>query len=131
MVLPRFVAAARQGQPLPVHGDGGQRRCFLHVKDAVDALLLLARAPAAEGRVVNVGSDEEWSVLDLARRVLEETGSRAGLVHVPFAEVYGEGFEDFRRRRPDLTLLRSLTGFAPRRSVADAVRDLAAAAPVA
>ena len=74
MVLPRFVAAAREGRPLPVYGDGTQRRCFLHVDDAVRAVLDLAADPASEGLVVNVGTREEVTILDLARVVLEEAG---------------------------------------------------------
>jgi UDP-glucose 4-epimerase len=130
MVLARFARAARAGEPLTVYGDGTQRRCFLHVADAAEALLALLRAPAAEGLVVNVGSDEEVSVLDLARLVLAESGSRAGVAFVPFDRVYGEGFPDPRRRLPDLARLRRLTGFAPSRSLGEAVRDVLATAPV-
>lgn len=127
MVLPRFVAAAREGRPLPVYGDGTQRRCFLHVDDAVRAILSIARTPASEGLVVNVGTREEVAILDLARVVLEEAGG-GDVEFIPFARVYGEGFQDPQRRVPDVSLLQSLTGFAPRLGVRDAVRDLLAAA---
>lgn len=127
MVLARFAAAARAGRALPVYGDGLQRRCFLHVEDAVTALLALARTPACEGQVVNVGSEEEVTVLALAQRVLALTGSRAGIEHVPLERVYGEGFSDPRRRRPDLRRLRELTGFQPARTLEDALRDVLAA----
>jgi UDP-glucose 4-epimerase len=121
MVLARFACAARERRPLTVYGDGLQRRCFLHVEDAVTALLALARTPASEGLVVNVGSDEEVKILDLARRVIEASGSKAGIEHVPFERVYGEGFVDPRRRRPDLTRLRALTGFFPARNLDDTI----------
>jgi UDP-glucose 4-epimerase len=130
MVLPRFAAAARAGRPLPVHGDGTQRRCFLHVADAADALVALADSDAAIGRVVNVGSDEEVAIVDLARRVVEEAASRSTIAFVPFTQEYGDGFADFRRRRPDLSRVRALVGFRPRRTLRDAVRDVLAA-PVA
>jgi len=126
MVLARFAAAARAGRPLSVYGDGLQRRCFLHVEDAVEAVLLLARAPASEGLVVNVGSDEEVTILDLARRVLAASGSAGGLEHVPFERIYGEGFVDPRRRRPDLGRLRSLTGWQPTRSLDEAIQAVLA-----
>jgi UDP-glucose 4-epimerase len=129
MVLARFARAARAGRPLTVYGDGLQRRCFLHVADAVEAVLLLARAPEAEGQIVNVGSEEEVTVLDLARRVLAEAGGTGHVEHMPFERVYGEGFVDPRRRRPDLTRLRALTGFVPARTLDDAVRDVLAATP--
>lgn len=129
MVLARFARAARAGRPLTVYGDGLQRRCFLHVADAVDAVLKLARTSGAEGQVVNVGSDEEVTVLDLARRVLQEVGGSGGVEHVPFERVYGEGFVDPRRRRPALARLSHLTGFAPTRTLDDAIRDVLADVP--
>ena len=129
MVLARFARAARTGRPLAVYGDGLQRRCFLHVGDAVEAVLRLARAPAAEGQIVNVGSDEEVTVLDLARRVLAESGGSGSVEHVPFERVYGEGFVDPRRRRPDLARLNALTGFIPSRTLDDAIRDVLAGVP--
>ena len=129
MVLARFARAAREGKPLTVYGDGLQRRCFLHVEDAVEAVLRLARAPEAEGQIVNVGSAEEVTILELARRVLAEAGGASRIEHVPFERVYGEGFVDPRRRLPDLARLRALTGFAPAKTLDDAVRDALAATP--
>jgi UDP-glucose 4-epimerase len=123
MVLPRFAAAATAGRALVVHGDGAQTRCFLHVRDAAVALWRLAETPAAEGAVVNVGSEEEVGILDLARAVVAEAGTGAPIRLVPFEQVYGEGFSDPRRRRPDVSRLRALTGFAPVLSTGDAVRD--------
>jgi UDP-glucose 4-epimerase len=124
MVLPRFVAAAREGRPLPVYGDGRQRRCFLHVDDAVEALVRLAGTPEAEGLVVNVGSPDEVTILDLARLVLGLSGSTAGVTHVPIESVYGEGYADPRRRVPDVRRLEALLGPVPRRDLSDAVRAL-------
>jgi UDP-glucose 4-epimerase len=131
MVLPRFAAAAVRGEALPVHGDGRQTRCFLHVDDAVEASVRLARAVASEGLAVNVGSEEEVPVLDLARAVARAAGTGAVVRFVPFEEVYGEGFVDPPRRRPDASRLRALTGFVPRRGLADAVADAVAAARAA
>jgi UDP-glucose 4-epimerase len=121
MVLPRFARAAVRGEPLPVHGDGRQSRCFLHVDDATRALVALVATPAAEGLVVNVGSDEEVEVGDLARRVVAAAGTDAPIRCVPFADVYGAGFVDPPRRRPDLRHLVRLTGFVRQRSLADAI----------
>jgi len=137
MVLPRFAHAAVRGAPLSVHGDGRQTRCFLHVDDATRALVALTATAASEGRVVNVGSDEEVAVGDLARRVVAAAGTDAPIRLVPFADVYGEGFADPPRRRPDLGRLVALTGFARARGLADAIAgavaharaDLGAAAP--
>ncbi len=127
MVLARFAAAARAGEPLPVYGDGTQTRCFLHVRDAVSALMKLARCPAAEGRIVNIGSEHEVSVIDLARRVLSASGSDAGVEHIPFERVYGEGFRDPVSRKPSLKVLHALIDWQPRHTLDDAVRDSLAA----
>lgn len=124
MVLPRFARAAAAGEALTVHGDGTQTRCFLHVADAVEALLALARSPSAAGAVVNVGSDEEVSIADLAREVLSAAGSSSPVRFVPFEEVYGPGFVDPPRRRPDLSRARALVGWRPRHSLSDAVGDV-------
>jgi UDP-glucose 4-epimerase len=124
MVLPRFARAAVRGEPLVVHGDGRQTRCFLHVADAVDALLALLRAPDAEGRIVNVGSDEEVAIGDLACAVVAAAGTDAPILRVPFESVYGKGFVDPPRRRPNLARLLSLTGLRPRRRLSDAVSDV-------
>jgi UDP-glucose 4-epimerase len=113
MVLPRFIAAARGGQPLQVYGDGTQTRCFCYVADAVEALVRLQNLPTARGEVVNVGSDEEVSILELAQRVVEALQSRSPILFVPYEKAYAPGFEDMLRRRPNLTKLRRLTGFAP------------------
>lgn len=126
MVLPRFVEAACRGEPLPVHGDGRQRRCFLHVHDAVRAFLLLAACTPSEGLVVNVGSGEEVRILDLARLVLAEQGGDAGTRFVPIDVVHGEGFEDPQRRVPDTSRLQTLTGFRPEKGLREAVADLLA-----
>jgi UDP-glucose 4-epimerase len=126
MVLPRFCAAAVAGGTLEVHGDGEQTRTFLHVADAVSALIALAGCEAAIGRVVNVGGTEEVSMRALARAVQAAAG-RGTITLVPYASAYPAGFEDMRRRVPDTTRLRQLTGWAPTRElrqiIADALAD--------
>lgn len=126
MVLPRFVAQALRGGPIAVYGDGEQARCFVHVGDVVDALYDLMHCSEAEGQVVNVGSDEEISINALAERVRERVNPDAEIAHVPYGEAYEEGFEDLRRRVPDLTRVRKLIGFKPTKSldeIIDAVAD--------
>ena len=117
MVLPRFIEAARTGQPLRVFGDGAQTRCFCHVADAVEALVRLAREPAARGQVFNVGGTEEVSIAELARRVVETLQSASPIVPVPYTEAYAPGFEDMRRRRPVVDKLERVTSFRPATSL--------------
>ncbi|KAB1140772.1 NAD-dependent epimerase/dehydratase family protein [Streptomyces luteolifulvus] len=123
MVIPRFARQAVRGEPLTVHAAGEQRRCFLHVADAVEALMLLLGNPAAEGDTFNVGSSEEISVRELAERVIAQSGSASPLEYVPYAEAYGAGFEDMQRRVPDTTKLRTLTGWQPRHTLSDVLTD--------
>jgi len=113
MVLPRFVEKALRHEPLRVFGDGTQVRCFCHVGDAVRALVSLADDAGAEGGIYNIGTTEAISIMDLAKRVVELTDSRSSIECVPYAEAYGPGFEDMRRRVPDTAKLHELTGWRP------------------
>jgi len=124
MVIPRFVDQALAGQPISVYGDGNQTRAFCHVADVVRALVGLAREPRAVGKIFNIGSENEVSILELARTVLRITGSSSEIQPVPFEKVYGPNFEDMERRVPDTARLRDLLGFRPEKSLDDIVRDV-------
>ena len=113
MVLPRFIEAAKRSRPLQVHDDGEQSRCFCYVQDAVEALVRLQHTPAARGEVFNVGSTEEISIRELARLVIEVLGSRSPIEFVPYDKAYAPGFDDMRRRRPNVDKLESVTDFRP------------------
>jgi UDP-glucose 4-epimerase len=126
MVIPRFVEAAVRGEPLPVYGDGEQLRCFLHVVDAVEAIVRLADCPEAVGEVVNVGSVEQVAIRELADRVLARVGAGA-IEYVPYEQAYPEGgFEDIRCRCPEISKIRALTGWEPTRSLDDILADVVA-----
>ena len=126
MVVPTFVRRALAGDPIEVHGDGLQRRCFAHVHDVVEALAMLMECPEARGEVVNVGSQEEVTILELARRVKALTGGTAEIRLLPYEQAYGDGFEDMRRRVPSLDKVRRLIGWRPRRTLDDILRDVIA-----
>ncbi len=113
MVIPRFVGKALAGEPLEVHGSGRQSRCFVHVRDVVDALVKLMEHPRAIGEVFNLGSQEEVTIQELATRVIRITGSRSKIVSVAYEDAYEEGFEDMPRRVPDISKIQALVGFAP------------------
>ena len=117
MVLPRFIAAARTGQPLKVYGDGEQTRCFCFVQDTVEALVALQNCAAARGQVFNVGSTEEISIVELGRLVIELLNSNSKIQFVPYAEAYSPGFEDMRRRKPVVDKLAKATGIRPATSL--------------
>lgn len=122
MVIPRLVSQALHGRPLTVFGTGHQVRCFCHVHDVVPALARLAELPAANGTAVNLGSTEQVSIMDLASRVLELTGSDAGVVKMSYEDAYGAGYEDLQRRVPDCAKARELIGFQPARTLDDIIR---------
>ena len=117
MVVPTFVKQALTGRPITLHGDGGQSRCFTDVSDVVSALIGLMDHPDAVGEVYNVGSTEEITIRQLAERVRKLTESSSDIVHIPYEQAYGDGFEDMPRRVPDISKIHSLIGYKPRKSL--------------
>lgn len=119
MVIPRFLEQALRGDPITVYGDGSQTRCFSYVEDVVEDVLRLMDHPGAVGRAINVGSDRETSVLALAHRIRELTGSSSPIQMVPFREIFGDSFQEIPRRVPDLSRIRDLLGTRPHTSLED------------
>jgi UDP-glucose 4-epimerase len=113
MVVPRFVQQALRDEPLTVYGDGQQTRCFTDVRDAVSAVTGLMQTPAAAGQIFNIGNSREITIEQLARTVIRMTGSSASIRYLPYEQVYERGFEDMRRRVPEVSKLRAAIGFAP------------------
>jgi UDP-glucose 4-epimerase len=129
MVVPRFVRWALDGEPLRVYGDGQQSRCFTNVHDVVRALVTLMDTPSAAGEIFNIGQPREIRILELAQRVVELTESRSEIKLVPYddAEAYGEraaGYEDMRRRVPDISKLEAFTGFRPSIGLDQTLREV-------
>jgi UDP-glucose 4-epimerase len=124
MVIPRFVEQARTGAPITVYGDGSQQRCFGHILDIVPAIHALAHCDAACGKVVNLGNDEEITILDLAKLVRARLNSSSEIRFVPYVVAFRPGFEDMERRVPSLERARALIGFKPRRNLHDVMDDI-------
>jgi UDP-glucose 4-epimerase len=122
MVLPRFIAAAKAGKPLKVYGTGDQTRCFCFVQDTVEALVRLQASLTARGRVFNVGTDREISIVDLARLVKKIARSESPIELVPYTSAFGPGFEDILRRRPAISRLEQTVGFRPATPIEEIVR---------
>lgn len=125
MVVPRFVRSALGGEPITIYGTGEQTRCFGHVYDAVEAVVRIAFSPNTVGKVINIGNDFEISINDLARKVIEKTGSKSSVVHIPYEEAYGDGFEDMERRVPNIELIHQLVGWKPQRDLSTMISDIA------
>ena len=126
MVVPRFVESAIANHDLVVYGNGNQTRCFAHVLDVVDALILLAFSEKAIGKVVNVGNSYEISINSLAQKIIEETKSRSKVVHIPYQDAYGDNFEDMTRRVPDIGLIKQITGWEPQYDLSRMIADIRA-----
>jgi UDP-glucose 4-epimerase len=126
MVIPRLVGQALSGTALTVFGTGEQRRSFCHVADTVAALVALLKKDAAVGDVFNIGSPQDISINDLARMVIEMTGSSSAVTHIPYDIAYEEGFEDMERRIPDIGKISALTGWEPRLTLGDILQDVIA-----
>jgi UDP-glucose 4-epimerase len=124
MVVARFVQAAVAGAPLEIHGDGSQTRTFCHVQDTIRALKALLESTATVGEIFNVGSRNWISVIDLAHRVLELTGSKSELVYVPYDKVYGLGIDDMLHRVPAIEKIKGAIGWEPKRSLDEILNDV-------
>jgi nucleoside-diphosphate-sugar epimerase len=129
MVLPRFISAAKRGNPLRVYGDGLQSRCFCFVKDTVEAMVRLQHCAAAQGQVFNIGGTEEISILELAKLVVATLGSKSKIELVPYDQAYAPGFEDMRRRKPQIEKLATAIGFHPQTALRRIIEQTAATIP--
>jgi UDP-glucose 4-epimerase len=125
MVVPNFIQRALADQPLEIHGQGSQTRCFCHVADVVRGLISLINCPQAFGQVINLGSCDEISVTDLAKRIIAELQSESSLVRIPYIDIYGEGFEDMQRRMPSISKAHRLIGWYPEKGLSEIIHDVA------
>ena len=125
MVIPRFVSMALNNEPLTIYGNGKQTRCFGHVYDVIDAVISVAFSDKTIGKVINIGNNFEISMNDLAKRIIEETGSKSQIKYITYLEAYGDGFEDMERRVPNIDLIKSLTGWQPKRDLTQIIKDVA------
>jgi UDP-glucose 4-epimerase len=123
MVMPRFISQALKNEPITVFGSGRQSRCFLHVKDAVGAMINLMGEERAVGEVFNIGSQEEISIEGLAKEIIKITKSNSKIQYVPYEKAYEEGFEDMQRRVPDTSKVNELTGFKPSYTLKEIIQD--------
>ena len=129
MVVPRFVSAALKNEPLSVYGSGDQIRCFCHVMDAVKALLLVMDSDKAVGQVFNVGNNSQISIMELAKKVIEITGSKSSIEKIAYEKAYPEGFEDMQRRVPDISKIKQVLGWEPKINLDQIIKDIAAFNP--
>jgi UDP-glucose 4-epimerase len=125
MVVPNLVGQALRGEPLTVYGDGNQTRCFSYVGDVVPAIVRLVEEPTAYGNAFNLGGAEEISIINLAHRIIDVTGSKSSVSFVSYGDAYAAGFEDMRRRVPDNSRAYALVGFVPSTPLDEIIRRVA------
>ena len=125
MVVPRFVHAALNNEPITVYGDGTQSRVFCHVADAVHAIAAMASTDSTIGNVYNVGGTGEVTIKQLAEQVLTVTGSLSAITYTPYSDAYPAGFEDIQRRVPDISKVKSAIGWAPTKDLQQIISDIA------
>ncbi|MBI3079216.1 MAG: GDP-mannose 4,6-dehydratase [Deltaproteobacteria bacterium] len=126
MVIPTFVKQGLLGHPITVFGDGKQSRCFAHVSDVVKGIADLGEHPRAVGEIFNLGNDEEVTIEELAGLVRTMTGGRSEIVYIPYSQAYEDGFEDMRRRVPDLSRVKGLIGYKPTQGVSEILESVIA-----
>jgi UDP-glucose 4-epimerase len=126
MVVPRFINAALKNEPLSVYGNGDQIRCFCHVEDAVRALLLVIDSDKAIGEVFNIGNNQQISIMELAKKVIEVTGSSSKIEQIPYEKAYPVGFEDMQRRVPDISKIKQVLGWKPEINLDQIIKDIVA-----
>ena len=126
MVVPRFINSALKGEALSVYGSGEQIRCFCHISDAVRGLLLVMDSDKAVGEVFNIGNNQQISIIELAKKVIEITGSESTIEKIAYEKAYPEGFEDMQRRVPDISKMKKVLGWSPELNLDQTIKDIAA-----
>jgi len=117
MVLPTFVQQALSDEPVTVFGTGEQSRCFGHVDDVIEGILVCVTSPRTVGEIFNLGSTEQITIRALAEKIIGVTGSKSSIRYVPYSQAYGEGFEDMEHRVPDISKAHTCFGYSPKRSL--------------
>lgn len=124
MVIPTFIKQALSDVPITIYGTGKQSRCFAHVKDVVKALIKLIKNPDAIGQIVNIGSNDEITIMELAQLVKEMANSKSDIICISYDQAYEKGFEDMERRVPDLTKLQRLINMKPSGNIKEIIDDV-------
>jgi len=124
MVLPRFVKWAKNNEDIKLYGTGKQTRCFCHIKDCVNVLYEMGVWNECDREIINIGTNEEVSMEDLAIRVKSLTKSKSEIVYVPYEKDFSNQHEDIMRRVPNITKLGIKLGYEPSRNLDDIIKDM-------
>jgi UDP-glucose 4-epimerase len=125
MVVPRFVNAALNNEPINIYGDGTQSRVFCHVQDAIEALLALVGTETTINEVYNVGGTGEITIKQLAETIIKQTNSKSTIEYIPYEKAYAPGFEDMQRRVPEISKIKEAIKWQPQRDLTQIISDVA------
>jgi len=125
MVVPRFVKAALNNEPINIYGDGTQSRVFCHVQDAIEALLQLVATEKTINEVYNVGGTGEITIKQLAETIIKQNNSKSTIEYIPYEKAYAPGFEDMQRRVPDIAKIKQELNWAPKKNLSEIIADVA------
>ena len=125
MVVPRFVKAALNNDPINIYGDGTQSRVFCHVQDAIEALLQLVATNKTINQVYNVGGTGEITIKQLAETIIKHTNSKSTIEYIPYEKAYAPGFEDMQRRVPDISKIKKILNWSPQKDLTQIISDVA------
>ncbi|MDH4260707.1 MAG: GDP-mannose 4,6-dehydratase [Gammaproteobacteria bacterium] len=121
---PVFIDCVLNDKPIPIHGDGSQTRSFTYASDTVEGIYQALIRPEANGEIINIGSTQETTILDLARRIKRLSGTPGDIRidFVPYASFTGQKYEDVMRRVPDVSLCEQLLGVRARVDIDEGLR---------
>ena len=121
MVIPIFVQKALLGDPIPVFGDGNQKRSFAYMGDVIEAIIKLMETDSAIGQVFNIGNEKEITINELADMIIKKCESRSKIEYISYMNAYGSGFEDMNRRKPNLDKIKKFIGYKPKVSLEEII----------
>ena len=121
MVLPKFIESAKKNEDLIVYGTGEQVRCFFHIDDATDAMI---KCCEHKNQLFNIGNDQPITINELAKKVIEISGSNSKIIHVPYEKIFSKNYGDIQKRIPDVTKLREKAHFKPKKNLDDIIKDM-------
>jgi UDP-glucose 4-epimerase len=121
-VIPKMLLRAFRGDDLLVYGTGSQTRCFTYVDDVIDGVVQASFAASCEGQTLNIGSDRETSILELARTLIQVGRFRSKIKLVPYKDAFNPNYEDIERRVPALERIFRLTGWQASTSLEEGLR---------
>ena len=123
MVVPKFIDAALNDEPITIHGDGSQSRSFTWVEDVVEYFIKLAEMKPY-GEIFNIGQTEEITIKELAELIIKTVKSDSEIIYKDHEEIFGKKFEDPKRRTPNIDKIVEYTGIKPSKNIESMIKEI-------